>query len=109
MLRPGDVVIAVLAGAQVTKVRPAVVVSSELYHRERPDVIVGILTTQLPTPIAQTDYVLSDWREAGLRASSCFRLYLVTTDQADVAVIGRLSERDWYEVQTRLQRGLACV
>jgi len=27
--------------------------------------------------------------------------------QADVGVIGRLSERDWAEVQTRLRRGLA--
>jgi len=106
-LRPGDVVVALLPGARVTKVRPAVVVSTELYHRERPDPIVGILTTQIPDPLKATDHLLVNWREASLRAPSCFRLYLITVLRTDVAVIGRLSERDWAEVQARLRCGLA--
>lgn len=99
--------VAMLPGTHLTKVRPAVVVSSELYHRERPDAIVGILTTQVPTPLSSTDYVLSDWREAGLRAASCFRVFLVTVQKADVAVVGRLTDRDWSQIQIRLRRGLA--
>ncbi|MEK7404514.1 MAG: type II toxin-antitoxin system PemK/MazF family toxin [Acidobacteriota bacterium] len=98
--------IAVLAGAKVTKVRPGVVVSSDLYHRERPDVIMGILTTQLPRSPGLTDHLLSDWRQAGLRASSCFRLYLITIPQVDVSVIGRLTEQDWEQVEVRLRHGL---
>jgi mRNA-degrading endonuclease toxin of MazEF toxin-antitoxin module len=43
-LKPGDVVIGMLPGAFETKVRPAVVISSEAYLRERPEVLVGILT-----------------------------------------------------------------
>jgi mRNA interferase MazF len=102
-------VVALLPGARVTKARPAVVVSTERYHRERPDLIVGILTTQLPESVGLTDYVLQDWREAGLRASSCFRLYLITVSRAEAAAIGRLTPRDWREVQVRVGRGLAVV
>jgi mRNA interferase MazF len=105
-LRPGDVVIATLTGAVETKVRPAVVVASEAYLAERPDVIVGILTTRTPAPLASTDYILADWQAAGLRAPSCFRAYLLTVPRASTAVIGHLSERDWAEVKSRIRVAL---
>jgi mRNA-degrading endonuclease toxin of MazEF toxin-antitoxin module len=47
-LKPGDVLIGVLVGAQETKVRPAVVIASATYLAERPDAVVGILTTKFP-------------------------------------------------------------
>jgi mRNA interferase MazF len=106
-LEPSCVVVAELAGARVTKFRPAVVVSSDLYHQQRPDIIVGVLTTQRPHPEAATDYLLLDWEQAGLRAPSWFRLYLITIEQPLATLAGRLSARDWTAVQERLQRGLA--
>jgi hypothetical protein len=42
------VVVGVLVGAQETKVGPVVVIASATYLAERPDVLVGILTTKLP-------------------------------------------------------------
>ena len=72
-MTPGDVVVGVLVGAQETKVRPAVVIASATYVAERPDVLVGILTTKFPRALSTTDYILLDWRSAGLRAESCFR------------------------------------
>jgi len=54
------VVIGVLVGAQVTKVRPAVVIASATYLAERPDVLVGILTTKLPNALGSTDHILFD-------------------------------------------------
>jgi len=106
-VNPGDVVVALLPGARVAKVRPAVVVSTSLYHQERPDAILGILTAQTPSPVAATDYELQEWHAAGLRVSSWFRLYLITAQQADLSVIGRVSSRDWAEIRTRLRLGLA--
>jgi mRNA-degrading endonuclease toxin of MazEF toxin-antitoxin module len=47
-LKAGDVVVGVLVGAQETKVRPAVVIASATYLAERPDAVVGILTTKVP-------------------------------------------------------------
>jgi mRNA-degrading endonuclease toxin of MazEF toxin-antitoxin module len=70
-------VLGLLPGAAETKVRPAVVVASDTYFVEGADVLVGILTTKQPRA-RSTDYVLLDWRSAGLRAVSCFRAYIIT-------------------------------
>jgi hypothetical protein len=69
-VKPGDVVVGVLAGALETKVRPAVIIASSTYLVERPDVLVGILTTRLPRTTTSTDCLLMDWQLAGLRAES---------------------------------------
>ena len=58
-------ILATLPGAVETKVRPAVVISSTTYLTERPDVIVGILTSRIPSQAASSDYVLVDWQSAG--------------------------------------------
>jgi mRNA interferase MazF len=104
-LKPGDVVVGAFPGADTTKIRPAVVLSSELYHRHRPDVIVGLITTQQPIDLAPTDCELPDWRQAGLRQPSFFRLFTVTLLQREVRLIGRLSESDWTSVRTCFKAG----
>ena len=104
-MKPGDVVIGAFPGAQSTKARPAVVLSTEDYHSHRPDVIVGIVTTQAPQFLAPTDCMLVDWRRAGLHAPSHFRLFLVTLPQSEVRLVGRLSISDWESVQTCFERG----
>lgn len=43
-LNPGDVVVGAFPGAPLTKARPAVELSTESYHLNQPDVIVGIVT-----------------------------------------------------------------
>ncbi len=107
MLKPGDVVVVDFPGAIGTKTRPAVVLSTSLYHTHRPDVIVGLLTTNIASAIAPTDYVLQDWTGAGLRYPSAYRSYLITLDDGSRAPIGHLSDRDWQEVQARLKLALA--
>ena len=106
-MSPGDIVVAALSGAVERKVRPAVVVASETYLVERPDVIVGMLTTRMPAPLASTDYVLQDWHSGGLRAPSCFRAYLLTVHRSQTTVIGHLSWRDWVEVRSGVRTALA--
>ena len=92
-------VVGAFPGAQVTKTRPAVVLSTEEYHRHRPDVVVGLITTQAPEPLAPTDCALRDWKQAGLHAASYFRLFPVTLPQREVRLIGRLSDSDWGAVR----------
>lgn len=91
--------VGVLAGALETKVRQAVVIASSTYLVERPDVLVGILTTKLPKTTASTDCVLMDWQLAGLRTESYFRAYVLTTHHSELTVIGHLSDRDWNRVK----------
>ena len=98
-MKPGDVVIGLLQGALETKVRPAVVIASETYLVERPDVLVGILTTRPPRTLASTDFLLADWQFAGLRAQSCFRAYVLTIHRSQLTVIGHLSDADWNQVR----------
>src|SRR5258706_16448976 len=105
-LKPGDVVIGAFPGAHVTKTRPAVVLSTANYHRHRPDVILGLITSSRSDPLSPTDYEIQDWKAAGLHTPSRFRLYLVTLLQEDVRVIGALTQRDWQAVKLRVGTGL---
>lgn len=107
MLHPGDVVLSDFRGATSTKRRPGVVVSTDLYHAHNLDVIVGELTTRLAKATGPTDYLLQDWAAAGLHQPSAFRAYFSMAEQTAVVVIGRLSDRDWAEVQARLRIALA--
>jgi mRNA-degrading endonuclease toxin of MazEF toxin-antitoxin module len=106
-LKPGDVVILNLQGAVQKKIRPAVVLSNEQYHRDHPDVIIGVVTTKLHQATTSTDYLLQDWWEAGLDSPSAFRAFILTRWQREVRqVAGKLSERDWSAVKERVRRAL---
>ncbi|MBI3923524.1 MAG: type II toxin-antitoxin system PemK/MazF family toxin [Armatimonadetes bacterium] len=107
MVKPGDIVVADFAGATGVKRRPAVVVTTDLYHSHHPDVMLGVLTSQAATATTPTDYVLQDWAAAGLHAPSAFRAYVGTYVASALKIIGHLSDRDWQEVQTRLALALA--
>ena len=106
-MKPGDVAVGVLVGAQETKVRPAVVIASATYLAERPDAVVGILTTKLPRTPGATDYVLQDWQSAGLRAQSCFWAYVLTAHRPELSAIGHLSVCDWEAVRACLRAAFA--
>jgi mRNA interferase MazF len=108
-LKPGDVVIAAFPGAQTTKARPAVVLSTSSYHERGSDVIVALITTKSADPIRLTDYDIQDWKTAGLHAPSRFRLYVATLLQRDVRVVGRLSNDDWQEVLRCVRNGIGDV
>ena len=106
-MNPGDVVVGVFAGAVETKVRPAVVIASRTYLVERPDVLVGILTTRQPKPTTSSDCVLQDWQCAGLRAESYFRAYVLTMHRSELTTIGHLSDRGWEQVKIRVRTAFA--
>jgi mRNA interferase MazF len=104
-LKPGDVVVGAFPGAETTKARPAVVLSTELYERRRPDVVLGLITTQPPKQLAPTDCELHDWKQAGLHQPSFFRLFPVTLPQREARRIGRLSDSDWHSVRACFKAG----
>lgn len=107
-VQPGDVVVADFPGVQATKRRPALVVSTDLYHQARPDVILAVLTGQVAAATQRTDHVLSDWSAAGLHRPTAYRTFLITVPREDIlTVIGHVAERDWAEVQACLRMSLA--
>ena len=107
MFKPGDVVVTNFPGAVAAKRRPGVVISTSLYHTHRPDVIVGVLTTNIAQATAPTNYALQDWSAAGLHRPSAFRAYLITFQVTDLQQIGTLTEADRQGVQNALSKAVA--
>ena len=105
-MKAGTVVTAEFQGVVSNKRRPAIVVSSENYNQQRPDVILAVVTSQIIKSNSATDYVLQDWQSAGLNKPSAVRIFLFTLPQNKITEIGKLSEKDWKAVQKCLQISL---
>ena len=99
---PGDVVLFSFPGIKQTNVRPAVIVSSRTYNRVRPDMILGLVTSQIGSAVTPTDHVLKDWSQAQLTRPSAFRAFFVTVPKVEVRFrVGKLTDRDWRGVQDK--------
>ena len=61
------------------KVRPAVIVSSDVYNRNRPDIVAVGISSQV-AKAGGYDHVLADWPAAGLRYPSLVRGRLLTVE-----------------------------
>ena len=103
LFNPGDIVAVNFPGVTGVKRRPAIILSSALYHTVRPDVIVGLITSQTAAALGPTDYLLQDWAQAGLRVASAFRSFFATL----CILVGHLSDRDWREVRRCVKAALA--
>ncbi len=107
-LKPGDVVTADFPGVTGVKRRPVVVVSTLEYHTHRPDVIVGVITSQVANATTPVDHLLQDWATSGLHHPSAFRAFLATLPAtAASAPIGHCSTRDWQAIQVCLSKAIA--
>jgi len=104
----GDVIWIEFPGAVVTKRRPAVVLSSVAYHTARPDVIVGLITSQVAKSAATADHLIANWQAAGLRIPSAFRAFLATLPKSSIiSTVGKLSDLDWRAVQECVRRAIS--
>jgi len=84
--KKGDVLLVAFPFTDLTttKVRPALVISSDSFQRSGLDVVLAGITSQIPKKIPGTDFLLSleDQRLAGLPKPSLIRLgKIVTLDQ----------------------------
>lgn len=110
LFKPGDIVAVNFPGVTGVKRRPAVILSSPVYHASRPDLIVGLITSQTAAAVGPIDYLLHDWAQAGLRTPSAFRSVLVTLPPStNPVLVGHLSDRDWQEVRERVKVALALL
>lgn len=77
-----------------TKKRPAVVVSSDAYHRDHVDLIVAAVTSQ-PHSHRSGEVNLADWQQAGLLKPSVVKPVLATIDaRLVIKKLGSLSDDD---------------
>ena len=95
------------ADLTATKVRPALVMSSVLYHRTEPDLILVAINSHLKARPGATDYLLQDWEQAGLLAPSLVKVSLATLEPGLIRHrLGRLTARDLREVESKLRLAL---
>jgi mRNA interferase MazF len=103
----GDVVLVPFpfTDQSAAKKRPAVVVSSNAYHRERPDLILMAVTSQA-RPAGFGDIPVQHWKEAGLLRPSVLKPLLATVDRhLVIRTLGRLRPQD----RDALRRGLRTI
>jgi mRNA interferase MazF len=78
-----------------TKKRPAVVISSERYHRERPDVILMAITSQTRPLPTVGEVAVVDWSAAGLLKPSVIKPLIATIEaQLILRQLGHLQAND---------------
>lgn len=78
-----------------TKRRPAVVVPSAAYHRERPDLVILAVTSQLRPVAGVGEVAVVKWKEDGLLRPSVFKPVLATIERGLVLrTLGSLADED---------------
>ncbi len=88
------------------KRRPALVVSSDEFHRRHHHAILAMITTA--SERWPSDVALRDWKAAGLLVACRIRLKIFTLE-GDIVIrrLGRLSERDRGSARRALRTFLA--
>ncbi|MEH2136652.1 type II toxin-antitoxin system PemK/MazF family toxin [Nostoc sp.] len=83
-----------------TKKRPAVVVSSNSYQRERSDLILIAITSQANPATSFGEITITEWRTSGLLKPSIIKPVLTTIDKGlAIKKLGRLGEPDFQALQ----------
>lgn len=106
----GDVVLVPFPYTDLStqKTRPAVIVSSDLYNRIRPDILLANVSSQISQAHPDLDYILNDWAQAGILRPSFVRPKIAAIEpRLIVHHIGHLSDPDQTEVDRRLRLALA--
>ncbi|MBI3953974.1 MAG: type II toxin-antitoxin system PemK/MazF family toxin [Chloroflexi bacterium] len=85
------------------KLRPALVLSTDTYHRGRQEVILAGITSNIHRMLVG-DTVVQDWQAAGLLAPSVVTGILQTVKQSTLSrSLGSLSARDLRTVEANIR------
>ncbi len=104
--RFGDVVLVPFPFTDQTtsKRRPATVVSSSAYQRQRSDLIIMAITSQAKGRLGVGESTISDWQGAGLLKPSVAKPVLATVERKLVIKrLGRLKQADLTSLQAALR------
>ena len=86
------------------KKRPAVVISSTPYNRERPDLIMAV-TSQIKPASIIGEVIIQNWQAAGLLKPSAIKPVITTIEKPlIIKTMGRLKENDQITLQESLKK-----
>jgi len=87
-----------------TKKRPAVIISSNAYNSERPDLIIMAVTSQIKPTAIIGEVIVQDWQGAGLLKPSAIKPVITTIEKPLVIkTMGRLMDNDRIALQESLK------
>jgi mRNA interferase MazF len=88
-----------------TKKRPAVVVSSSVYNRERPDIVLVAVTSQTRPSAFFGEVVVTEWKGAGLLRPSVIKPIFATIEKGLLLKkLGRLGKEDHKVLRETLEK-----
>lgn len=105
----GDLVLVLFPFTNQTasKKRPAVVISSEQYNVERPDIIIMAVSSRIEpeSKVAVAEAAVKNWQAAGLLKPSVMKSVLATIEKGLVLKkLGRLEKEDRQALHGILQK-----
>ena len=106
--RQGDVILVrfVFTDESGTKRRPAVIISSDEYHRNRHEIIISAITSNTER-ILYGDHLLSGWKEAGLLFPSVATSITRTVKQSMIERrLGSMLAEDLHKFQDSLRNAI---
>lgn len=87
------------------KKRPAVIVSSNDYNTNRPDIIIMAVTSQMRSSEYFGDIIIHQWKEAGLLKPSVIKPIFTTIEKKLVLTnLGRITNADRLALQEALKK-----
>lgn len=107
--KKGDVVLVevVFSEGVGSKRRPALVISSENYHKSRQEVIIVAITSNIERNLVG-DTKIEEWEDAGLLYPSLVTGIIQTVKSSMIIRrLGNLTTRDFQKVQKNLKRSLS--
>lgn len=110
--RRGQVVVVAVSFSDHSgvKLRPALIVSADDFHRDLPDVIVCPISSQprYYSRPGRGDFPLQGWRAVGLRHPSSLRISkLLAVDKRIIRrTLGTVSKQDLTQIEATLRRAL---
>ena len=82
------------------KKRPTVVISSDKYNSQKPDLIITAITSQFNTSISFGEMIIVDWKSAGLLKPSVIKPVITTIEKSlIIKKLGKLKEKDCDELK----------
>ncbi len=64
-----------------SKKRPAVIISSQAYNTERPDLIIMAVTSQIKPTLIIGEVIIQEWKDAGLLKPSAIKPVITTIEK----------------------------
>ena len=86
------------------KKRPAVIVSSDAYNLQRPDIVIMAVTSQMYSADRFGDTIITEWQAAGLLKPSVFKSIFTTIEKGLILKrLGRIGNQDRSALREMLQ------